>query len=109
MSLSTDVQGCRSCPFNDCHGSNLGCLPDEFDIITLAQDGFVWGCHSSPRGKPSPCQGLLHAVATYPELFPTISPAIATAPILDYTIWFHQGADAAKRAAKATTTTGDNT
>jgi len=99
--------GCESCPMHDSHGSNMGCLPDEFDILTLAREGFVWGCHSSPRGKPRPCRGLLHAVANYPNLCAGISLAIATAPVLDYSTWFHQGEEAAKQAAKATTKTGD--
>lgn len=49
---------CKACPFNcteeSAMASNLGCLPDPFQIVKDLDKG-VWKCHD----RDIACQGLL--------------------------------------------------
>lgn len=90
----------RSCPMVSDEGSNLGCLPDEGDIIGYLREGFAWGCHET-TGQPRICAGLIEAVTRYPTLYPGLPNPIdwKQMRVLDYQVWYYEGIEAAKQKA----------
>jgi len=97
--MNQRLLGCAGCPMVDDIASNLGCLPDESEIIKLTQEGFIWGCHSSKEGCLIPCAGLCNMVRLYPDLYPGVKLDLKGGKLIDPEIYYREGMKVAKDKA----------